>query len=89
MDEEMVTKRLQSDRAGLIFAQQEVALAQAQAASARSLGEPVSPRASEAAQLHQRAARFMLKLDEEHAQVVRDMGLWKSYVESTSKNGAK
>ena len=82
--EEMVSKQLQSDRAGSIFAQQELALAQAQVSLAQSKGEPVTTKSVAAAEAHWNAAQFVLKMDEEDALWQRDVSAWKRYVKATS-----
>lgn len=58
-------KQLYSDEASLLWAQQELALANAKAASASRTGAPVDTRAQQAATYHVQQAQLQLNVDQD------------------------
>lgn len=72
-------KQMFTDRASLLFAEQEVGLADAKAAVARSSGPPLSAAAEQAASNHLQQARLQLKLDVDNLQIDEDLERAKSF----------
>lgn len=65
-------KQLFTDRASLLYAQQELGLADAKGAKPRSVGLPADEEAKQAANHHLQQARLQLKIDADYRQLDED-----------------
>ena len=72
-----VSSALESDHAGVVFAQKVVALDQENEARDRAKGEGSDAAMRQRAQADLYAAQLMLKLSEDRMRVIEDMSEWK------------
>lgn len=71
-------KQMTTDQASLLFAEQELALANAKAAAAQAAGAPQNSDPEQSATFHIQQAKLRLALDRDQQQLDRDFDEWKA-----------
>lgn len=80
--EARIASTLESDRASLIYAQQEKQLVQRQTELTRAKGAQPDARPAQAAEMHLQVAQYLMQVDQDRARTEQDMTRWFQYAKS-------